>query len=163
MPLPLLSDFEQTLAAQLREALGPGIGVTVAPTAENAPPAIAVPAPFYEARELAAGAASARRYDVTVRLADGDRVVYRVTHVAGGAWLPRNLSRSDSTSFARWTKASPRSMRGQKLAANHLRGYDCFGRPANRAISCVRRGRCWSARRRRPRDSGMPSCANQSN
>jgi signal transduction histidine kinase len=89
--LPLLPDFEQTLKTQLRATLGPGIEVEVAPTPENAPTAIAVPAPFYEARELAARSPSARRYDVSVRFADGDPVVYRVTRVAGGARLPSNL------------------------------------------------------------------------
>ena len=33
----------------------------------------------------------ALRYDVTVRFPDGDTVVYRVTRMAGGAPLPRNL------------------------------------------------------------------------
>jgi len=89
--LPLLSDFEQTLKAQLHAALGSGFEIEVAPTPESAPAAIPVPAPFYEVRELATHQSSARRYDVTVRFADGAAVVYRVTHLAGGAPLPRNL------------------------------------------------------------------------
>jgi signal transduction histidine kinase len=89
--LPLLSDFEQTLKEQLRAALGPAYDIEVEPTPEAAPPAIPVPVPFYEAHELAAHQGSARRYDVTVRFADGDAVIYRVTRLAGGAPLPRNL------------------------------------------------------------------------
>ncbi|HEY4748843.1 MAG TPA: ATP-binding protein [Steroidobacteraceae bacterium] len=89
--LPLLSDFEQTLREQLRAALGPAYAVEVAPTPEPPPPAIPVPVPFYEAHELAAHQASVQRYDVTVRFTDGDTVIYRVTRMPGGAWLPRNL------------------------------------------------------------------------
>jgi len=91
VPLPLLSDFEQTLKEQLHAALGPGYGVEIGATPEPPPPAIAIPAPFYEAHELAAHQASARRYDVTVRFPDGDTVTYRVTRMPGGAPLPRNL------------------------------------------------------------------------
>ena len=91
MRLPLLSDFEQTLKEQLRAALGSAYDIEVAPTPEAAPPAIPVPVPFYEAHELAAHQGSSRRYDVTVRFADGDAVIYRVTRLAGGAPLPRNL------------------------------------------------------------------------
>jgi signal transduction histidine kinase len=89
--LPLLSDFEQTLREQLRAALGPAYGIEVGATPEPPPPAIPVPVPFYEAHELAAHQGSARRYDVTIRFADGDAVTYRVTRLAGGAPLPRNL------------------------------------------------------------------------
>jgi signal transduction histidine kinase len=88
--LPVLSDFEQTLKAQLRAALGPGFDIEVAPTPENPPPAIVMPAPLYEA-QAAARQGTARRYDVTVRFADGDAVIYRVTRLAGGVLLPRNL------------------------------------------------------------------------
>jgi signal transduction histidine kinase len=89
--LPTLSDFEQALRTQLQTSLGSGFDIEVAPTPEAAPEAILVPVPFAEARELAAHQLSERRYDVTVRLPDGDRIVYRVTRFAGGAWLPRNL------------------------------------------------------------------------
>ena len=89
--LPLLTDFEQTLKEQLRSALGPGYGVEVSATPQPPPPAISVPVPFYEAHELAAHQSSAQRFDVTVRFADGDSVIYRVTRMAGGAPLPRNL------------------------------------------------------------------------
>ncbi|MBV8341874.1 MAG: HAMP domain-containing protein, partial [Gammaproteobacteria bacterium] len=78
--------------AQLSAALGPGYGVEVRPTAASAVPAIAVPAPFYEAHELAAHPAETRHYDVTVRFADGDTVVYRIARVPGGAPLPRSLA-----------------------------------------------------------------------
>jgi signal transduction histidine kinase len=88
--LPLLSDFEQTLKEQLRAALGSAYDIEIGPTPEPAPPAIPVPVPFYEARELAAHQGSVRRYDVTVRFADGDAVIYRVTRPPG-APLPRNL------------------------------------------------------------------------
>ena len=89
--LPLLSDFEQALKDQLRAALGPSYSVDIGPTPQTPPPAIPVPAPFYEAHELAAHHASARRYDVTVHFADGDAVTYRVARMPGGAFLPRNL------------------------------------------------------------------------
>jgi len=89
--LPLLSDFEQTLKNQLHAALGPAYGVEIGPTPEPPPPAIPVPAPFYEAHELAMHQASVLHYDVTVRFADGDAVIYRVARLPGGAPLPRNL------------------------------------------------------------------------
>ena len=89
--LPLLTDFEQTLKEQLRSALGAGYGVEVSPMPQPPPPAIPVPVPFYEAHELAAHQSGAQRFDVTVRFADGDSVTYRITRMAGGAPLPRNL------------------------------------------------------------------------
>src|ERR1700733_915134 len=89
--LPLLSDFEQTLKEQLRGALGPGYEVEITPSAQPPLPAIPIPVPFYEARELAAHLSSAQRYDVTVRFADGDSVTYRITRLPEGAPLPRNL------------------------------------------------------------------------
>jgi signal transduction histidine kinase len=90
--LPLLSDFEQALKEQLHTALGPSYGIEIGPTPEPAPPAIPVPASFYEAHELALHQGSAHRYDVTVRFADGDAVTYRVARAPGGAPLPRNLT-----------------------------------------------------------------------
>src|SRR5262249_34032170 len=89
--LPLLTDFERTLTAQLRGALGPEYHVEVARSPDPPPPAIAVPVPFFEAHELAAHQASAQRYDVSVRFADGDTVLYRVTRLPGGAPLPHSL------------------------------------------------------------------------
>jgi signal transduction histidine kinase len=89
--LPLLSDFENTLHEQLRQALGPSYGIEIAPTPEPPPPAITLPPPFYEGHELALHPASAQRYDVTVRFPDGDAVTYRVARLPGGAPLPRNL------------------------------------------------------------------------
>ncbi len=89
--LPLLSDFEKTLREQLRAALGPGYRIDIGPTPEPPPPAIALPAPFYEAHELAVHPASGQRYDVTVRFAGGDAVTYRLVRLPGGAPLPRNL------------------------------------------------------------------------
>jgi signal transduction histidine kinase len=89
--LPLLSDFEQTLHAQLTAALGPDYTVDIAPTPQPPPPAIPVPVPFYEAHELAMHQASARHYDVTVGFPDGDAVTYRITRMPAGAPLPRNL------------------------------------------------------------------------
>jgi signal transduction histidine kinase len=89
--VPLLSDFEQTLKEELHLALGPAYDVEVTRTADPARPAIPLPVPFYEAREIAAHQGSAQRYDVTVRFPDGDTVVYRITRLARGATLPRNL------------------------------------------------------------------------
>jgi signal transduction histidine kinase len=90
--LPLLSDFETALRDQLRAALGPAYGIEVGPTPVPPPPAVALPAPFYEAHELALHPEAAQRYDVTVRFADGDAVTYRVMRMPGGAPLPRSLS-----------------------------------------------------------------------
>jgi signal transduction histidine kinase len=89
--VPLPSDFERTLREQLRTALGAGFDVDVAATAQPPPPAIFVPAPFFEARELAAHQGTAQHYDVTVSFPDGDTAVFRVTRMPGGAPLPRNL------------------------------------------------------------------------
>ena len=91
VPLPLLVDFQQALGEQLRAALGPSYGVEVHATPEPPPPAIHVAAPFYEAHELAVHQERVRHYDVTVRFADGDAVLYRVARLSGGALLPRNL------------------------------------------------------------------------
>jgi signal transduction histidine kinase len=91
VPVPLLSDFEQTLREQLHSALGSAYDVEVTRTADPARPAIPLPVPFYEARELAAHQGSAQRYDVTVRFPDGDTVVYRISRLPHGAPLPRNL------------------------------------------------------------------------
>jgi signal transduction histidine kinase len=89
--LPLLSDFERTLTEQVRGALGPVYAVEVRATPDPAPPAIAVAAPFFGAHELAAHQGSAQRYDVSVRFADGDAVLFRVTRLPQGAPLPRHL------------------------------------------------------------------------
>jgi signal transduction histidine kinase len=89
--LPLLSDFEQTLREQLRTALGPGYGIEVGATPAVAPPAITLPTPFYAIHELTAYQRATRRYDVRVRFADGDAVTFRLTRLAVGTPLPRNL------------------------------------------------------------------------
>ena len=89
--LPLLSDFERTLKDQVHGALGPAYAVEVSATPEPAPPAIAVPVPFFEAHELATHQGSARRYDVSVHLADGAALLFRVTRLPEGAPLPRHL------------------------------------------------------------------------
>ncbi len=91
MPLPLLADFERTLREHLLAALGPGYEVTVERTLDPARPAVPVPVPFYEARELASHQSTAQRYDVTVRFPDGASVPFRITRLASGALLPRNL------------------------------------------------------------------------
>jgi signal transduction histidine kinase len=88
--LPLLSDFEGPLREQLRASLGPGYEVEVAPTADPAPAAIPLSVPFFETRELA-GLGDPQHYDITVRLPEGDPVLFRVTRPLGGALLPRNL------------------------------------------------------------------------
>ena len=89
--VPLLGDFESALREQLRTALGPAYRIEIGATPEPPPPAVALPAPFYEAHGLAMHPASALRYDVTVRFADGDAITYRVMRLPGGAPLPRNL------------------------------------------------------------------------
>ena len=89
--LPVLSDFERTLKDQVHGALGPAYAVEVSATPQAAPPAIAVPVPFFAAHELAAYQGSARRYDVSVRLPDGAALLFRVTRMPEGAPLPRHL------------------------------------------------------------------------
>ena len=89
--LPVLSDFERTLREEVQAALGTGYEVTVGRTLDASRPAIALPVPFYEARELAAHRDSALRYDVGVRFPDGGTELFRVTRMPGGAPLPRNL------------------------------------------------------------------------
>jgi signal transduction histidine kinase len=89
--LPVLSDFERTLSEQVQSALGAGYEVTVGRTLDASRPAIALPVPFYEARELAAHRDSALRYDVAVRFPDGGSELFRITRMPGGAPLPRNL------------------------------------------------------------------------
>ena len=89
--LPVLSDFERTLKDQVHGALGPAYAVEVSATPEAAPPAIAVPVPFFAAHELAAYQGSTRRYDVSVRLPDGAALLFRVTRMPEGAPLPRHL------------------------------------------------------------------------
>jgi signal transduction histidine kinase len=89
--LPLLSDFERTLKEQVRSALGPAYAVEVRATPDPAPPAIAVPVPFFGVHELAAHQGSAQRYDVSVHFADGGAVLFRVTRLPQGAPLPRHL------------------------------------------------------------------------
>jgi len=89
--VPLLTDFERTLREQVQAALGAGYEVSVDRTLDPSRPAIALPVPFYEARELAARRETAQRYDVTVRFPDGGTELFRVTRMPGGAPLPRNL------------------------------------------------------------------------
>ena len=89
--LPLLGDFEAALREQLGAALGPDYGIEIAPTPEPAPPAVVLPAPFYQAHELVLHPGMLQRYDVKVRFADGDVVTYRVMRLPWGAPLPRNL------------------------------------------------------------------------
>jgi signal transduction histidine kinase len=89
--VPLLTDFERTLRDQVEAALGKSYDVSVGRTLEPSRPAIALPVPFYEARELAAHRDTALRYDVTVRFPEGGIEVFRITRMPGGAPLPRNL------------------------------------------------------------------------
>jgi len=91
MRVPLLTDFERTLRDQVQSALGARYEVTVGRALDAGRPAIALPVPFYEARELAAHRDTALRYDVAVRFPEGGIEVFRVTRVPGGAPLPRNL------------------------------------------------------------------------
>jgi signal transduction histidine kinase len=89
--VPLLTDFERTLRDQVQTALGKTYEVSVGRTLDAGRTAIALPVPFYEARELAAHSDTALRYDVAVRFPDGGTEVFRVTRMPGGAPLPRNL------------------------------------------------------------------------
>lgn len=89
--LPVLSDFERTLREQVQAALGKGYEVTVGRTLDLSRAAVALPVPFYEARELAAHHNTAQRYDVAVRFPDGGTQLFRITRMPGGAPLPRNL------------------------------------------------------------------------
>jgi signal transduction histidine kinase len=89
--VPLLTDFERTLRDEVKTALGAGYEVSVGRTLDASRPAIALPVPFYEARELARHQDTALRYDVAVRFPDGSGELFRVTRMPGGAPLPRNL------------------------------------------------------------------------
>ncbi|HVH85008.1 MAG TPA: ATP-binding protein [Steroidobacteraceae bacterium] len=89
--LPVLSDFERTLREQVQAALGARFEVTVGRTLDASRAAIALPVPFYEAREIAAHQNTAQRYDVMVHFPDGATELFRVTRMPGGAPLPRNL------------------------------------------------------------------------
>ncbi len=89
--VPLLTDFERTLREHVQTALGTGYEVTVGRTLDASRPAIALPVPFYEARELAARRDTAQYYDVGVRFPDGGTELFRITRMPGGAPLPRNL------------------------------------------------------------------------
>ena len=89
--VPLLTDFEQTLREHAQAALGGGYRVAIERTLDPSRPAIPLPVPFYEARELAAHAETAQRYDVAVRFPDGASETFRITRMPGGAPLPRNL------------------------------------------------------------------------
>jgi len=89
--VPLLTDFERTLRDQVQAALGKSYEVSVGRALEAGRPAIALPVPFYEARELAAHRDTALRYDVAVRFPEGGTEVFRITRMPGGAPLPRNL------------------------------------------------------------------------
>ena len=89
--VPLLTDFERTLRDQVQGALGKSYEVTVGRALDGGRPAIALPVPFYEARELAAHRDTALRYDVAVRFPEGGTEVFRITRMPGGAPLPRNL------------------------------------------------------------------------
>ncbi|MBV9343818.1 MAG: HAMP domain-containing protein [Gammaproteobacteria bacterium] len=91
VPVPLFGDFPGTLRQQLRRALGPQFEVEVTPTPQPPPAAILIPHPFYELHELAAHRSALRRYDVTVRLPEGDTLRYRIIRMPAGAPLPRNL------------------------------------------------------------------------
>ncbi len=89
--VPLLTDFERTLRDEVRAALGAGYEVSVGRTLDPNRPAIALPVPFYEARELAAHRDTAQHYDVAVGFPEGGTEVFRITRMPGGAPLPRNL------------------------------------------------------------------------
>lgn len=89
--VPLLTDFERTLREHVQAALGAGYEVSVGPTLDASRPAITLPVPFYEARELAAHEDTAQHYDVAVRFPRGGSELFRVTRMPGGAPLPRNL------------------------------------------------------------------------
>ena len=89
--LPLPSDFARILEEQVRGALGPGYAVGVRATPDPAPPAIAVPGLFLEPHAAAASGSWGERYDVAVRLPEGEGVLFRVNRMPRGAPLPRHL------------------------------------------------------------------------
>lgn len=89
--LPLPSDFERVLEEQVRGALGPGYRVEVHATPNPAPPAIAVPGPFFPPHEGALSGSRVERYDVAVRWPQGEAILFRVNRLPSGALLPRHL------------------------------------------------------------------------
>ncbi|HEX4647634.1 MAG TPA: ATP-binding protein [Steroidobacteraceae bacterium] len=91
VPLPWASDVGPALSEQVRSSLGPGYTAEVRPTPAPAPPAIAVSGPFFEAHDGAAGSSRFESYDVSVRVPEGDPLLFRVTRMAHGTLLPQHL------------------------------------------------------------------------
>jgi signal transduction histidine kinase len=86
LPFHMTGDFEQTFEQQLQSVLGSGFRVNVG-AADTSRHAISITSPlFTDTRESAA-----QPYDATVRFPDGYTVLFRVTRLARGAPLPRNL------------------------------------------------------------------------
>jgi signal transduction histidine kinase len=80
-------EFEGTFEQQLRNTLGKGFDVKVAPTSDPAKRAISISGPlFSEGRD-----GSYELYDATVVFPDGYTAVFRVNRLAHGAPLPRVL------------------------------------------------------------------------
>jgi signal transduction histidine kinase len=84
--LPFSSDLPAALAQQLRADFGRGYEVTVRPASAPASLVIPIPSPLF-------GLAGhpTESYDVEVSLPDRSSLVYRVTRIAPGTWLPMSL------------------------------------------------------------------------
>lgn len=84
--LPFSSDLQSALTQQLQADLGRGYAVNVRPAVVPAALVIPIPSPFFGLADHPIQA-----YDVQVSLPDRSSLVYRVTRIAPGTWLPMSL------------------------------------------------------------------------
>jgi signal transduction histidine kinase len=85
--LPFSSDLEVALTQQLLADFGRGYEVSVRPALAPATRVIPIPSPFFG---LPANHPT-QSYDVEVLLPDRSSLLYRVTRIAPGTWLPMSL------------------------------------------------------------------------
>jgi len=87
LPFSMAGDFELSFEQQLQSTLGTGYRVKVGPTVDATKRAISISGPlFSEGREM-----GTELYDVAITFPDGYTALFRVTRLARGAPLPRNL------------------------------------------------------------------------
>jgi len=84
--LPFSSDLKAALTQQLRADFGRGYEVTVRPASAPESLVIPIPSPLFGLADH-----PTQSYDVQVSLPDRSSLVYRVTRIAPGTWLPMSL------------------------------------------------------------------------
>jgi signal transduction histidine kinase len=84
--LPFSSDLQAALTQQLLADFGRGYEVTVRPATAPASLVIPIPSPLFGLADH-----PTQSYDVQVSLPDRSSLVYRVTRIAPGTWLPMSL------------------------------------------------------------------------